>query len=646
MLPYSLPRRLRHKLFSLIGIASLISSVNAQISLADYQNDFDQCVRVFKSLHTNRYIYVTEKEYNDFTTVQRTKITANTTYGEFYNLIAETVSFVQCYHSGTQLPDDRTYDRYIPLTTHYDGTQLRTIKGFATASQIPAGSKILKVNGEPVDAIIKNLRKYTNVDGHIESGIQIRLSQDFHQLYAAHYQFPGTYRIVYKAPNSNTPVTRTTQAVPIDQLQFSQRSIWPTSTGDWGLDFHYLTDSEIAILTVKHFGYDRNSTLFNNFIENTFLELKNKHAQDLIIDLRRNGGGDPYAADRLLSYLADKPYTYFRNGDGYSELKRQSTPKKNRFSGNVYLLVDGKIGSSTGHFTSLVRYLDLATFVGTGTGATYFCSGNATTRTLTNTKIMVRAGQGAYSTAVSGIPRGKAIEPDYAFQTSIDEIIENEDSLLKYTVALIQNKAASAIVSPGMQGTITREGGLNGTFTATPDIGYNFTGWQELDGSLENPILFTDPSQNPISLTATFIKDEIDQDKDGLSNYQEEAIYQTAGDIIDSDSDSLSDGQEASLAKLGFDPLVDDSARIAALVANADLIASIVGNNLATDPFQDIRIDGLVLTPNQQGDLTLRLQLQTMNENYSWSDTYNVFEVEFDEPSSGKKFVRLKANSL
>lgn len=629
--------------------AAILSCVFCCVSLGygalgkqEYLTDYDQCVDLIKFRHSNRYVYVSEEAFDTFVAERRAEIGEGTTLGEFYNLIAETISFLQCLHSGTSLPENQVFDRFLPLTTYFDGEALWVVKGHESASNIPKGSQILEINGEPLSVILENLRKHVNVDGNIESGIRIRLSDDFHDLYARHYAYPESFEVRYRRPNQ-TRVTQTiVDAVSEDKRQFGRGSVWPTTTGDWGLDFRLLSGDEIGVMTIKHFGYYDKRSFFYDFVEDAFAQLKEKKTKHLILDLRRNGGGDPVVANRLLSYLASDSYTYFDQGIGYNALKQLTEPNQDRFTGEVYLLVDGKIGSTSGHLTSLVRYLNLGAFVGEGTGATYFCAGNSSKSILRNSRIEIRLGQGAFSTAVEGLARGKAIEPNLPFSPSIEQVTADLDGVMDFALNHIEQ--FSLIAEPSEGGVVGRVFGELNEFTAVPNPGYIFERWKELPLEESSPLTIDRSLQELSTLTAVFRKDQADNDGDGVSNYLEEAKFYSDAEESDSDSDGIDDGDEAKLVLLGFDPTVDDRTKLAALVTNAGVISSIVGDEVAENPFNEVSIRGLVLAPDSDGQFTVSFRVQLLEDGTTWVDASEVLEMNLDVPENGKRFVRLKAD--
>jgi hypothetical protein len=66
---------------------------------------------------------------------------------------------------------------------------------------------------------------------------------------------------------------------------------------------------------------------------------------------------------------------------GYPEL-RLIKPARNKFSGTMYVLIDGGCFSTTGHLCSLLRYHGIGTFIGEETAGSFACTDNRTAITL------------------------------------------------------------------------------------------------------------------------------------------------------------------------------------------------------------------------------------------------------------------------
>jgi uncharacterized repeat protein (TIGR02543 family) len=104
-----------------------------------------------------------------------------------------------------------------------------------------------------------------------------------------------------------------------------------------------------------------------------------------------------------------------------------------------------------------------------------------------------------------------------------------------------------ALVILGEHGTVSGSGrhpeSTIVTLTATPDLGYLFTGWAGDATGTANPLaVVMDADKN---VTATFTPDTRDDDGDGLTNYQEIVEYGTNPALPDTDGDGANDKADA-----------------------------------------------------------------------------------------------------
>jgi uncharacterized repeat protein (TIGR02543 family) len=92
--------------------------------------------------------------------------------------------------------------------------------------------------------------------------------------------------------------------------------------------------------------------------------------------------------------------------------------------------------------------------------------------------------------------------------------------------------------------------GSNAALTATPALGYVFTGWTGDASGSENPLTLTMDTDK--SVGATFGPDTSDADGDGLSNNLEVVVYGTSTTSSDSDGDGLTDAWEAGIGRFSI----------------------------------------------------------------------------------------------
>ena len=182
----------------------------------------------------------------------------------------------------------------------------------------------------------------------------------------------------------------------------------------------------------------KRNKIFFSFIDKAFHKIKQGNIKNLIIDLRGNGGGDPFCASYLLSYIEKEPYIYFSKPYGkYTELSKPIKLAKNHFRGDLFFIIDGSNFSTTGHFCSILKYHNLGTFIGTETGGTYTCNAAVRRLQLKNTRIILKIATKSFAAAVNGFPKDRGIIPHHIVKTSIEDFKNNKDRVLDYTLKLI-----------------------------------------------------------------------------------------------------------------------------------------------------------------------------------------------------------------
>jgi uncharacterized repeat protein (TIGR02543 family) len=92
--------------------------------------------------------------------------------------------------------------------------------------------------------------------------------------------------------------------------------------------------------------------------------------------------------------------------------------------------------------------------------------------------------------------------------------------------------------------------GTNATLTATPALGYVFSGWTGDASGTENSLTLTMDIDKTVG--ASFAQDTRDTDTDGLSNYLEAVVYGTSTTSSDSDGDGLSDAWEVGIGRFSI----------------------------------------------------------------------------------------------
>ena len=224
--------------------------------------------------------------------------------------------------------------------------------------------------------------------------------------------------------------------------QLKDYEIDENGKGECGSNLCFNINNGIAIMTIRSFNYyGQNLHTCKQFLDNCFDEINSKGINNLILDFRDNAGGDPYCASYLLQYIAEKSFQYYKTGtSGYLDLQELIEPHPNRFKGKPFVLINGRCASTTGQLSALIKENNIGIFVGQETGATYRCNAATRTFTLENSKTTVYVATRTFESNVESLPKDRGIIPDYEIEPSISDILNGEDSALKFTQVLIQNK--------------------------------------------------------------------------------------------------------------------------------------------------------------------------------------------------------------
>jgi uncharacterized repeat protein (TIGR02543 family) len=152
----------------------------------------------------------------------------------------------------------------------------------------------------------------------------------------------------------------------------------------------------------------------------------------------------------------------------------------------------------------------------------------------------------------------------------------------------------TSIQNGSITGSGQYETNTTATLTATPNLGYRFTGWTGDASGTTNPLTITMDADKTVG--ATFEKDLSDTDSDGLTAYDELVVYAINPALADTDGDGLNDGYELGVGRFSIvtGSFTWQQARTDARSKGGDLASfptedrwNRAMQNLAANPFED-----------------------------------------------------------
>ncbi|MCP4725838.1 MAG: hypothetical protein GY863_12415 [bacterium] len=410
------------------------------------KDDLTQIIQAIKDYHPNLYQFTKEDEFDTLYQERLQMISHPMTAREFYLIAAPIVAAVNCGHTRLSVTADfwsSQPDRFFPLQLKLLENGAFVTGHYTNESQIQSGSELLTINGIPVSEIISSMSPNISSDGYINTWKNELMSSGFYNRYALQFGFPEKFVVKFR-PLDSILIDEVTMD-PVDRQSISdkkQSNESQTSTGDPSLDFKILKENKTAVMTIKDFAYYQDQDKFYSFVDSSFLKIKINETENLIIDVRDNTGGDPFCSTRLLSYLEPEPVPYFARvyPEPY-EVFAEPTPRaENYFDKNLYVLINGRCFSTTGHFLAMLKYQNTGIFVGEETGGTYECNDASKRLNLNNTGLRLSVARMTFTTAVDGISRETGIFPDFKVQPDIKDIINKRDTVLEFTLGLINNR--------------------------------------------------------------------------------------------------------------------------------------------------------------------------------------------------------------
>lgn len=407
--------------------------VHEVLSKAIYLEDFNQLVDSIQTNHPQPYEFISKDSFNQFVDLKKSIITDSTTIGEFSWICNAITSKVGCVHTYTSAGHllNFSQEMFFPINVQYIDSKLYIVDTYKPYNELKSGIEILKINGIDVLDLRTKIAAHISSDGHNKKYTDARTVRSFGYFCAYQLNFPKVYKVEIRENgvkkivllDKELPDTKNTSDAPAENLNFTLKK-----------------DKNLAIVTIKSFVYYNDRLpIFKSFIDSCFNQINFHDIGNVVIDLRDNGGGDPFCAVHLLQYISDKPFKYYKKGTTtyYKDLEEKIIPFKNNFTEKLYILINSLCSSTTGHLCSILKHNNLGKLIGSETGATYSCNANTINFELKNTGINASVATKTYQTDVTGFVKDRGILPDYQVSRNLSDILDKKDIEMKKAMELI-----------------------------------------------------------------------------------------------------------------------------------------------------------------------------------------------------------------
>ncbi len=395
----------------LIGLTTISIAQNT-FSKEELKSDIDAIYLMVSEIHPDMFANISQEAYETKIQEAKSQITDNMSRLEFYRISAPLVS---CFKDGhTMLNFDWTdlqkmngkhFPYSVSLNLQHPSLVIKSSFN-ENDSPIPDGAQILSINNKSAIEIINNIVKLVSGEtGFYKEALINMMSFPYMAT-----QFIGDSIFSVEYFFNDSIFSKTLNGVRYRQifnaLQNTEEDLAPYS-------LKVDEDNAIAIINFNRFlDLDR----FSLFLDSTFTLIQENNISDLIIDLRKNLGGNSLLGDALFQYISNVPFKQF----GKAIVKTSERQKQFhyeyfgaeqneeigykifddatlnefeenhlRFKGKVYLLTSHSTYSSAASFAWTFKYFEVGTIIGEETGGQAVCFGDMIIQKLPNTGLMM-----------------------------------------------------------------------------------------------------------------------------------------------------------------------------------------------------------------------------------------------------------------
>jgi hypothetical protein len=484
------------RLFSTLFIVTLFCSCSVsknynpdkKYSKEELQQDYTLLRNILEKKHPSLYWYTPKVSMDSFFNEGYKAIEDSMTELQFgWKILAPLTSTIHCGH--TSFGMSKGWNKFIrhkripsfPLFLKiWNDTMVVTYNLNTKDSVIKKGTIITSINGIKSADIINIMFDYMVEDGYSDNVNYIRLSTSFPYFHRNIFGLYKTYYIGYidstgtekniSIPYFNVPADSVNKIKKIEKIEKKFNK-----TNKRGSIRSLQIDTSFALMTINSFSKGH----LKNFFKRSFRRLRKNNIQNLVIDIRANGGGDINNYVLLTKFLrntsfkvADSAWSKSKSFGRYTKHitsgffdniglfllthkgedgnyhfgfweRHTFTPKRrNHFNGNIYVLTNGLTFSASSLFCNAVKGQQNIMLVGEETGGGWY--GNSGIMIpdikLPNTKLHVRLPFFRIVQYNHINVKGTGVIPDVVIKPVYKDVLDDIDTKMEWVRQMVKEK--------------------------------------------------------------------------------------------------------------------------------------------------------------------------------------------------------------
>ena len=460
----------------------------------ELQEDFTLLRNVLEKKHPSLYWYTSKDSMDNYFDEGFKHIQDSMTELQFgWKILAPLTNKIRCGHTSFSMSSGWNHfirNKLIPsFPLHmkiWDDTMVVTANLNTKDSVLKKGTLITAINGIPNHEMLQYMFGFLAQDGYSDNVNFIRLSLSFPYFHRNIFGLYSNYSVEYLdstgaekkiiIPYYNPAVDSTgkNKKMPrFGETHFHKRKFQNIRS--------LKTDSAGNIAVMKLYSFSKGH--LQNFFRRSFKKVKKSNSQNLVIDIRNNGGGDinnfvyltryirntPFkVADTAASIAKNfRPYSKYIKADffdrpglffltkkrsdnryhfGYWERHFIKPKRNNHYNGNVYVLINGLTFSASALFCNSIKGQSNVTLVGEETGGGWH--GNSGIMIpdiiMPNTKLRVRLPFFRLVQFNHVLKNGTGVLPDILVKPTLSDVRNNIDRKMEVVKDIIRSKNNSA----------------------------------------------------------------------------------------------------------------------------------------------------------------------------------------------------------
>ncbi|MGL4630707.1 MAG: S41 family peptidase [Leadbetterella sp.] len=478
-----------------ITIYACILDAQTILKSEDLLYDLAIARKSYEQMHPGLYKYKSKAVINAAFETTKKSFEKDQTLSQAYLSFHKLTASFQCGHAypnfynQTKALKNEVFENSNCLPFHFKIIEGKMIVFRTADEKVKEGLEIVSINGKKVQHIFVTILPIIRADGS-NDGKRKNLLENGKE---RHSYFDIFYPLLFPPKSSDYTLETYDRAINkgfnviVTSLNHTERDKiikekYQQKTFKW--KFEWL-DSETAVMTINDFANYSKKYNYDSFYVASLDEYQAQKGRNLIVDLRKNEGGNTSEMFKLLPYFTHKPIEYYDIQSTWQMLKIDSTlipyvdnkswasqwfsqaesgftrtsleqwkskelsqplnfkPSEKRFGGSIYLLSSATNSSATYMMVEIFKKHKLATIVGQTTGGNQrgITAGAMFFMLLPKTQIEVDVPLIGMDLTEAMTKPDAGIEPDVFVNTTINSYLNGLDPEIEAVKKLIKSKA-------------------------------------------------------------------------------------------------------------------------------------------------------------------------------------------------------------